>query len=100
MLEPQHIVALVFFTGAFEVVTIVLRCHFCLESEKIQRQLGIPRVHHAFPGFLLMGGSAYSEHMPWLFVIGGALVLSDVIHHLIAIPYIERNVRRDEHQQI
>lgn len=95
MLESQHIIGLVFFTGLAETGTIILRCHFCLESEKIQKRIGMPRVHHAFPGFLLMGGSVYSEYMPWIFVVGAALVLSDVIHHLFVIPYIERTVKRN-----
>jgi hypothetical protein len=70
-----------------ELLTTVFRVSFHLRSARVQRKLHWPRIHHAYPGVAFVASYTVLQS-PWLWVIGGALVLSDLFHHLIAIPML------------
>lgn len=68
-----------------ELATTVFRVSFHMQSAKVQRRLHWPRIHHSYPGIAFMVSYWFFPE-PWLLIVGGALVLSDVFHHLVAVP--------------
>jgi hypothetical protein len=49
----------------------------------------MPRIHHSYPGFaVLLIDYVYLQN-EWFFILGFALIFSDVIHHLIFDPFIK-----------
>ena len=82
-------------TAAFEVVTILFRFGFKLESSRATAStIGVLtqgiRFHHGYFGVLLMGlAFAFARRRPgWahgMLVLGGALLLSDLVHHFLVL---------------
>ncbi|WP_372740343.1 hypothetical protein [Neptunomonas sp.] len=85
----------------FEIITIIFRFYFGLESTRdttiiSQFTAGI-RIHHGYIGFLLLLITGFKMVPPdanrhtklsvshWLFSIGIGLILSDIAHHFIIL---------------
>lgn len=74
-----------------ELVTIYLRLVTHKRSAPLQKKLHLPRIHHSYPGLaILLLDYVYLQN-EWLFVLGFALVLSDLAHHLIVEPYLKKH---------
>jgi hypothetical protein len=73
-----------------ELITIYLRLVQHRKSDRIQKKMHMPRIHHSYPGLaiiLIDYTHIQNEH---LFIFGFALIFSDLIHHLIFEPYIKK----------
>ncbi len=87
----QIIILALGLTLLIELVTIYLRLVSHKKSASYQKKYRIPRTHHSYPGFAILLLDYVYLHNEWLFIIGFALVLSDVIHHLVFEPYIKKH---------
>ena len=100
LLSPVEIIlGIVVLSIAFEVITAILRFGFGLQATRdttfiSKITLGI-RVHHGYVGVLILLISwtmVEPEHTHnLLLIIGGALVLSDLIHHFLVLWPITGN---------
>ena len=87
----QLIIFTLMLTLAIELFTLILRFGLGLDATRdtastIGRITGGIRIHHGYVGLLLMGLGALLRQRKltcarWLWVIGTALLLSDLIHH-------------------
>lgn len=85
-MELEVLVALTIF---FELVTVLLRLIFSLRSKKIQGDFGIPRVHHGYIGMALLLISYITPGLSTVFwVVGWALIISDLVHHYTVLPLL------------
>ncbi len=88
----------------FEFITLISRFYFGLEATRdttiIGNFTGGVRIHHGYLGVLLMvitfislrhsgnfSNTTFSA-AHWMFVLGGALLLSDLIHHFVVLQLI------------
>jgi hypothetical protein len=79
--------------AAIEAVTAALRFGFGLEAARdtaasVGRLTFGYRIHHGLIGLLILLVSAFVRDPVWkrhLAVLGGALALSDVIHHFVIL---------------
>lgn len=78
-------------TVAFELVTCVLRFGLGRRSARDMAWLGRwtfgVRIHHGYVGLLLVmiSGCVSSGYRDWVVRIGGALLLSDLVHHFLVL---------------
>lgn len=83
---------IILFSILFELLTAVLRLRFRLKSSQWQKALGIPRIHHGYIGIILLlasyGVYASPEVGSALWVLGWALVISDLVHHYTVLPLL------------
>jgi len=72
-------------TVFFEIITVLLRLGFKLESKVVQEEF--IRIHHGYIGmvFLLM---SFVFPINALWIIGWALILSDLVHHYTVLPLL------------
>jgi hypothetical protein len=95
LLTRQAIVRSLALAVVFEVITLVMRFGLGLDATRDTASsvgrltLGI-RIHHGYIGGLLMGVGALlkGRHLTaarWLCIVGGALLLSDLIHHFAVL---------------
>ena len=82
-----QISVMLFIALAIELLTTVFRISFHMRSARVQHKLNWPRIHHSYPGIAFVL-SYFLVHWPWLWVVGGALIISDLFHHLVAIPVL------------
>jgi hypothetical protein len=85
-----------------EFFTVVMRLVYHHRSARIQHALHMPRIHHSYIGFLLLGGWALWHHTV-LLIIGTALVISDGLHHFIFLPlatFLNFDIRMHYHAAI
>lgn len=79
------------FAAAIEIVTCFLRFGGGMESTKDTTWFGAftggVRIHHGYVGLLVMGLAWVlpGRLKPWAFRVGGALFLSDVVHHFVVL---------------
>lgn len=76
---------------AIELLTTVLRVVFHKQSVIQQKKLHIPRIHHAYPGIAAVLPNYLYIHSDMILIVGIALILSDVLHHFVVLPYLKRN---------
>jgi hypothetical protein len=69
-----------------EAATLMCRMGFHMKSAEIERR-HMPRIHHSYIGILFLALNLVAPH-EWLFVLGIALVLSDIMHHVLAVPMV------------
>jgi len=73
-----------------EAVTIICRSIFGSNKaryKKIKFKYKI-RIHHGYIGILLILIYYLFYQLDYIFIIGGALLLSDIIHHFIVLPIL------------
>ena len=68
-----------------ELLTTSFRISFHLQSARAWHKLHWPHIHHAYPGIAFLISFYYLGN-PWLWVIGGALIISDLSHHWLVCP--------------
>lgn len=83
----------------FEFITLALRLAMHMKSGMIQKNFHCPRVHHSYVGAVLVAVSIWiifknPDYNSWLFLIGLALIISDLLHHLLFL-YLIRKYRCD-----
>jgi hypothetical protein len=74
-----------------ESITIFCRFVLKLESAPIQKKLYMPRIHHGYVGTLMLVILFFYPHLPYhyeLIVIANSLILSDLLHHFVALPLL------------
>lgn len=74
-----------------ELLTIYLRLVVHKRSAPLQKRLHLPRIHHSYPGFAVILIDYVYLQNELLFALGFALILSDVVHHLIFEPFIHKH---------
>lgn len=85
-MELQAIIAL---TILFELITVAPRLTLKVRSKDVQKRLGIPRIHHGYIGMgILLASYLFIGHADVLWVIGWALILSDLVHHYTILPLL------------
>ena len=91
-MEPSKVIILALgLSLLIELVTVYLRLVVHKRSAPLQKKLHMPRIHHSYPGFaILLIDYVYLQN-ELLFIIGFALILSDVSHHLIFEPFIYKH---------
>jgi hypothetical protein len=87
--------AMLWWTAVFELLTLVLRFGFSLESTRdTAATVGVLtaglRVHHSYVGMLLLPVAAWlPRRAAWLeqrlAAISAGLVLSDLVHHFVVL---------------
>jgi hypothetical protein len=92
---PRLFIRTAMITIVLEIITCVTRFALQMESTRdtastIGRLTGGLRIHHSYPGLVLIGISSWIwERYPrlafWLFPIGVGLLLSDLIHHFLVL---------------
>jgi len=96
---PNILLCTLGLTAVFELVTVLFRFGFKLESTRDTARLvarwtrGI-RIHHGYWGVplaligiagLLASGSAAASPAVWLVILGLALIKSDLVHHFLVL---------------
>jgi len=79
--------------AVIEAVTVALRFGFGLEATRdtaasVGRLTFGYRIHHGLVGLLILLASAFVSDAVWkrrLAILGGALALSDAIHHFVIL---------------
>ncbi|MFG0248827.1 MAG: hypothetical protein ACF8OB_08065 [Phycisphaeraceae bacterium JB051] len=81
-------------TFLFELLTVILRFGFALESSRHTAStvgvltMGI-RIHHGYIGFLMLIAAWFFKSKPmlftWILITGIALFASDMIHHFLVL---------------
>lgn len=79
---------ILFATALIEFMTTYLRLVSHKKSTDVQKHIGIPRIHHSYPGFVIVTLDYLYLQNEWLFILGMSLIFSDFIHHVIVEPYI------------
>ncbi|MFM7036816.1 MAG: hypothetical protein ACKO2L_03760 [Planctomycetaceae bacterium] len=97
--------AMLWWMAAFELVTLVLRFGFSLESTRdTASTVGLLtaglRVHHSYVGMLLLPVAAWlPQRAAWLerrlAAIAAGLVLSDLVHHFVVLWLITGSAQFD-----
>lgn len=78
---------IVLLTVAFEIMTVLLRLGFKLQSKVWQRKYNVLRIHHGYIGVALLALSFFPPlHALW--IIGWALIISDLVHHYTVLPLL------------
>ena len=76
-------------TTSIEAITIVLRFGCKLESTRDTHYIGRVtfglRIHHAYLGVVIVIFSLLLDTTVWVFRIGMALVISDLVHHFLVL---------------
>lgn len=75
--------------AGIEFLTTIFRISFHLRSARVQHKLNWPRIHHSYPGIAFVTAYYFLPY-PWLIIVGGALIISDLFHHLVLIPSLHR----------
>ena len=73
------------FDHFFEIITVLLRLGLKLESKVLQEEC--IRIHHGYIGMGFLVLSLFSP-LSALWVIGWALILSDLVHHYTVLPLL------------
>jgi len=78
---------IVFLAFLFEALTLLFRFGLHLRSKTIQKSILPWRIHHGYVGCGLVLAAVFLSQ-PWKefwLIIGFALVLSDIAHHLLLL---------------
>lgn len=90
---------LIILSVVFEFITLASRLIMHMRSNRIQKHLHFPRVHHSYLGVVLVLISVWfgfkePSYNYWLLVIGLALIISDLLHHILFL-YLLRKYKYD-----
>lgn len=88
ILETMEFWAIIILTIVIELVTIFFRLTMRLRSKILQGKLRLPRVHHGYIGMVFLLASFVFPTLSALWVIGWALVISDLLHHYTVMPLL------------
>lgn len=87
MLREMEFGMIVLLTVVFEVVTVLLRLGFKLQSKVWQKKYNVLRVHHGYIGMVFLVLSFFPPlHALW--IVGWALIISDLVHHYTVLPLL------------
>ena len=87
---------------ALELVTVTARLILDKKSSAIQAQLKIHRLHHSYLGLILLV-FYFLWSREWLLILGGGIVLSDLLHHFVVVPLLVKqqyDLGMPKHSQI
>ena len=91
---------ILFLTFLIESLTVGTRLLFKMDAqelfEKHLKKYVKIRVHHGYIGILLAVISIFVVNDAagrWLFIIGSALILSDVLHHFVFLPVLLKKTK-------
>lgn len=88
----MELYAIILLSILFELATAVLRLVFRLRSAQWQQSLGLPRIHHGYVGIVLLLVSYGVYEVPEigivLWIVGWALIISDLVHHYVVLPLL------------
>jgi len=85
----MELAAIVALTIIFELITVLMRLLFKLRSQQWQGAIGMPRIHHGYIGMVfLLASYAFPVAAVVFWIIGWALILSDLIHHYTVMPLL------------
>ena len=88
-LKPMEIQAILALTILFELLTVAPRLILKIRSREVQKRIGMPRIHHGYIGMVfLLASYVFVDHATALWIIGWALVISDLIHHYTILPLL------------
>jgi hypothetical protein len=73
-----------------ELITIYLRLVQHRQSAPLQKKMHMPRIHHSYPGLAIVLIDYTHIQNEYLFILGFALIFSDLFHHLVFEPYIKK----------
>lgn len=76
----------------FEALTVIFRLALQLQSKQWQQSVGMPRIHHGYIGIIFLFASygvyATPEVGIAFWVVGWALIISDLVHHYTVLPLL------------
>lgn len=72
---------------AIEAFTIYTRHVFGPIRARLHRRHW-PHVHHLYLGILALAMYTFFYSTPGVLLIGGALTLSDAVHHFVTLPFL------------
>lgn len=73
-----------------EIFTIYLRLVEHKRSVPIKKKLHMPRIHHSYTGFAIVLLERVYLQNSWILALGIALILTDILHHLVFEPMIKK----------
>lgn len=85
----MEIPAIIGLTILFELLTVAPRLLLKVRSRDVQKRIGMPRIHHGYVGMLfLVLPYLFPAYASALWIIGWALILSDLVHHYTVLPLL------------
>ena len=90
MLLRMEIILIAVLAFIVELITLRMRLFHKLRSPEIQRRIGMPRIHHGYVGALfLLLTLVVPMYGQVLWIVGWALVVSDLAHHYTVLPLLK-----------